>query len=388
MVKAPRHPDIGVIAMVPERWGPHWMSRHHVLTRLSRHFHVIWMNPPYERGTSRPWLGHNTLHTLPEHPHLTVYDPPPWLPRLYRPFLASMVDRVRLASARAALRRRGCARIILYLWRPAFAPAVERVPHDLLCYHVVDEYTFSSKDLPVPPEEEALIRRADQVIFHTTALLEKKGAPNPTSCVIPLGVDYDAFSASYPEPEDLRAIPRPRIGYTGHLKKQLDWNLLVALARGHPEWSWVYVGGRSPHAEIEEPLAELDSLPNVYFVGAKPSNQIPAYLNHLDVGVMPYVLDDYAKYGSPLKLQEYLAAGLPAVGVPMRALREHEEIVHLAEGLAQWEAALAEATSPEASAPLAAARRREYARAYRWEDFVEQIATVLLERLPPDAGEA
>jgi hypothetical protein len=376
------HPDVGVIALVPERWGDHWMSRHHVLTRLSHHFHVVWMNPAYNRTELRSRLGRPPFRTIDGHPNFVLYDPDPWLPELHRPTaLGAALDRLRLVRARAELKRRGCARFILYLWRPAFAGAAERIEHDALCYHIVDEYTFSSVDLPIPATEAELIRRADQVIIHTQALFDKKGGLNPTSCVIPLGVDFDAFATPSAAPSDIEAIPRPRIGYTGHLKKQLDWPLLLELARKHPEWSWVFIGGRLRHAEIDAPITELAELPNVHFLGSKPSSEMPRYVQHLDVGIMPYVLDDYATYGSPLKLQEYLAAGLPAVGVPMRALTEHAGVVQLADGLEEWDHELERALSPDARLPHVVDARRNHARPYRWDELVDRIAALLLDSL-------
>ena len=41
----PLFPEIGVVAFVPEKWGGPWLSRHQVLTRLSKYFHVLWAEP-------------------------------------------------------------------------------------------------------------------------------------------------------------------------------------------------------------------------------------------------------------------------------------------------------------------------------------------------------
>jgi phosphopantetheine--protein transferase-like protein len=76
-------------------------------------------------------------------------------------------------------------------------------------------------------------------------LLERKSGINPHMSMVPEGVDSALYERVAPEPADLAPIPRPRIGYTGVLKRQLDWQLLHELGRRHPQWSFVYVGPRS-----------------------------------------------------------------------------------------------------------------------------------------------
>ena len=75
-----------------------------------------------------------------------------------------------------------------------------------------------------------------------------------------MGVDYSKFSTPVSEPDDLRGIPYPRIGYMGHLKKMLDWPLLLDLSTLHPEWSFVFVGPKGPHPEIDEMLEKMSRL--------------------------------------------------------------------------------------------------------------------------------
>ena len=83
--------------------------------------------------------------------------------------------------------------------------------------------------------EAKVIRTADHVFIHSPRLLEKKGDMNPNTTFMPNGVDFEAYSRPRPEPVDLASIPHPRIGYTGVLKKQLDWELLSELCVRRPD---------------------------------------------------------------------------------------------------------------------------------------------------------
>lgn len=69
-----------------------------------------------------------------------------------------------------------------------------------------------------------------------------------------------------PIPADLVPIPRPWIGHTGWIKKQLDWHLMLKLTEHFPQWSFVFVGVRSPHPEILPLLDALAERDNVHFL--------------------------------------------------------------------------------------------------------------------------
>jgi glycosyltransferase involved in cell wall biosynthesis len=274
------------------------------------------------------------------------------------------------------LRERGCRRIILYVWRPDFAGDLTLVPADLTCYHIDDEYTFSPVEMPLDAQEAALIAAADQVFIHSPALLEKKGGINPRTAFMPNGVDYRDHATPVAEPADLREIPRPRVGYTGTIKRELDWPLLVTLARRHPDWSFVFVGPRKAHPEMQAALAEMDARPNVHFLGAKTVQALAAYPQHFDVCIMPYLNNDYTKFIYPMKLHEYLAGGRPVIGSRIRSLEAFGHVVSLATGLDGWSAALEAAMAADGD-PGARAARQAVAQAHDWDRLVRQIAGIL-----------
>jgi glycosyltransferase involved in cell wall biosynthesis len=267
---------------------------------------------------------------------------------------------------------------VLYVWRAELGDALDRIGHDAAVYHIDDEYTFSPVEKPLDEREARLIRRVDEVIVHSPALLEKKGRLNPNTRMIPNGVDFAALVTSRSEPSDLAGIPRPRVGYVGVIKEQLDLPLLATLAERHPDWHFVLVG---PNQARPAAMTRLNARPNVHLLGAKPVTDVPAYLQHMDVGIMPYVLDGYTKFIYPLKLHEYFASGLPVVATPVRSVLAFRGLVTLAEGEPAWSAALADALAGKHGGPADVAARRSVAAAHDWDDLVLQIANTLCESL-------
>jgi glycosyltransferase involved in cell wall biosynthesis len=376
-------PRPGVVAFVPDAWGDAWMPRHQILTRLARYFPVVWMNPPWEwRQALTSLAPRRRPPDLPRNRDFLFYRPGHLLPLIYRPAIAARVlEMGRIARARSLLASRGAEPAVLYLWRPEFAPMLDRVPHRVSCYHIDDEYSFSPTEQPQDAAEAALLQRVDQVVIHSPALWEKKRHLAKRAAFITNGVDYAAYATSAPEPADLQSIPRPRVGYVGVIKGQLDIPLLVALARRHRDWSFVLVGPVRSLGTDEAAYQELARLPNVHPLGARPVAALPAYTQHVDVALMPYDLDDYTKYIYPLKLHEYLAAGVPVVGTPIRTLRDFGEVVSLASSPDEWSAAIEASLAPAARRLDAVAARRAVAARYDWGALTQEIALLFGQRL-------
>ncbi len=288
-------------------------------------------------------------------------------------------------SARCALES-GLQTDCSYLWRPDFAKAIDILSSDLICYHVDDEYSFSAEEHPISEQETHLLTRADQVFIHSPALLEKKGQMNRNTAFVPNGVDYEHYSKRLPEPADIASLPHPRIGYSGRIKRQLDWVLVRELVARHPQWFFVFVGAINPHPEVASYIHDLTRRPNIRFLGSKSTQELAAYPQYFDVCIMPYIRDDYTKYIYPLKLHEYLATGRPVVSTPIPSLQEFSDVVLLPQNAEEWSSAIAESLSPAANLPNQEIKRQKIARGHDWEILVRRIAEIISTRLGPEVS--
>ena len=377
--------NTGIIALVPDQWDPQWQTRHQVMSRLARYFQVVWVNQPH-----RWWEGLSVLTSRlsPDGdnpaapPNFQVYQPEFWLPLLGRPaWLAAFTSRQRLARARARLLARGCKKIVLYVFRPDFGSVLDDGHHDLSIYHIDDEYTFSSTEEGISPAEHDLLESAGQAFIHSPEMLRKKGHLNPNTEFVPNGVDFRLYATPVPEPGDLRDIPHPRIGYVGTMKRMVDWELLLALSADRPQWSFVFIGRRAPHHEIDKLLQRMADRPNVHFLDAKPTESLGGYPQHFDVCTMPYRMDDYTKYIYPLKMHEYLASGKPVVSAPISSATDFGDVIAIARTREEWIKALEHALSPEENVPSRRAQRQVVAREHDWETISERIAWTVARRL-------
>jgi glycosyltransferase involved in cell wall biosynthesis len=376
--------DVGIIALVPDKWEPQWQTRHQVMSRLARYFRVVWVNQPHRWWQSISAMtspGAEVADPVPP-PNLQIYHPEFGLPILGRfPRLASFTSKRRLARARALLLARGCKRVVLYVFRPDFGNVLDDVEHDLSIYHIDDEYTFSTTETEILPDERKLLDAAGQVFIHSLAMLRKKGYFNPHTEFVPNGVDYELYATPVPEPEDLRDIPHPRIGYIGTIKRMVDWELLLELSAARPQWSFVFMGPKAPHPEIDDLLRQMAKRPNVHFLVAKPTERLGAYPQHFDVCTMPYRVDDYTKYIYPLKMHEYLASGRPVVSAPIDSVEEFSSVIGLARTPGDWLRAVENALGSEENASDRRAQRQAVAREHDWEVISHRIARTIAQHL-------
>ncbi len=385
MTVGPALPDVGLIAVVPDSWGPEWQSRHHLVSRLAAYFQTVWCDPPSGwRETTRdtPWFRIFETIRGPTGAAFDVYTPPAWAPQLHRPsWLAQVTWTWRVQQAVRRLRRRGAKRIVLAMWRPQMAPALHASAHDLSLYLIDDEYTFSDEPGPTPPAEAELAAAVDQIVVHSLGLLEEKGRFNPHTVRIPLGVDFARFSAPAPASDPFGPIPRPRLVYVGRIKRNLDWPALELVARQRPDWQVVLCGTESPHSELPAILKRVSSLANFHFLPGRPSTDVPAVLQYADVCLLPYAFTRYNDCIYPLKLHEYLASGRPVVGSAIRSLLEFDGVIHLARTPQEWPAAIEAALSEEDNSASAVERRRRVAQQHDWDVLVRRLADVISERL-------
>lgn len=127
---------------------------------------------------------------------------------------------------------------ILYLFHPKFFPYSQLVPHDLLVYHAYDSFSRAGEWTSQLADYEAhLFEHADIVFESAKGMIDVSPSLRDAPAVELLnGADAVAFAAGARSacPEDLRAIPHPRVGYTGRLTIKIDFPLIAELARREP----------------------------------------------------------------------------------------------------------------------------------------------------------
>ena len=338
-------------------WHEDPTSNHHVLRELARTRRVLWLNslatrtPKLSSGRDLGKIGRKLREFArgPQNVENDLWVTTPLVLPLPGSAAARAINRQILRATIRALRLRlGIKDFQLWTFLPNTADYVGTLGEQLSVYYCVDEWSlFSYLDrAQTVAAERRLLERVDAVFAINHALADAKRAVNPQTFVSPHGVDHAAFSRALDPavavPADLAALPGPRIGFYGTLRDWVDFPLIAHIARARPGWSIALLG------QVLGDVSALRGLPNVHLLGQKRHDELPAYCKGFDVGMIPYVIDERMTFVNPLKLREYLSAGVPVVSTPVPEVIRYAERCRVAGSpeafVAALDAALAEAS--------------------------------------------
>ncbi len=390
--------DQNIVCFAPNRWDDIWRNRHQIMTRLARQNRILFVEPgpdlrqitPEVRGKGPLALSRAVVFSPME--NLWVYQWPTYAPKSGRFPLDGITFALRKRSLRQALRRLGMDSPILWVFQYNLGEMIGHLDERLVIYHAVDEYSayaFGSQDADkraqvIKEIEAEVVAKSDLVFVTSPALYESKRYLHTSITLVENGVDYDLFANPSPSnayPVDLLDIPHPLIGYVGVINEKLNLQLISDIARQQPQWHFVLVGPVALRNEGEQ-LEALQTLANVHLVGRKPVDRLPHYLHTFDVCLIPYKRNEWTRNISPLKLYEYLAAGVPIVSTGIPATQEFADTVWIAcdpDTFAQAISAALDADTPER-------RRKQQALAknHTWDQRVETLSTTIETHLASD----
>lgn len=243
-------------------------------------------------------------------------------------------------------------------WTISFewGPQVELLKqHGLVVYDCVDELSGFSWATPAMVEmERQLLDGADIVTVSAQALLRKRMPERQQIYLVPNGVNPEQFRAG-----SERRSKRPVIGFLGALANWLDMELVAQLAEANPNWTFLLVGS---HEGAD--LCPVEGKPNIVLTGRVEYNEVPSILERFDVGIIPFKVNELTHNANPIKVYEYMAAGLPVVATPFAENDFFGDKVLTASSVEGFTAAIQKALASRT--PDQDQERQAYARQHSW----------------------
>ncbi len=265
---------------------------------------------------------------------------------------------------------------------------LDNVKYDILVYDCVDNYlgfpdtsafyATSVTKSKVREQEEMLARRANVVFCTAPGLVDRLKKFNANTHFAPNVGDYERFvhtnELKSSIPDDLKVIPRPRIGYIGALDDyKFDYALLKKCAKDHPSYSFVIIGPmalKDKEATVKE--LGFEGYSNVYFLGSRPYEDKAKYMAGFDVDMIPYVLNDYTVGGCfPVKFHDSLSAGLPIVVTDLPAYYPFKSVCYLSKNHSEFSVNIQKALEENTGEKLK--QRQEMAKQNTWDGKVASM---------------
>ena len=370
--------DLLVLSEV--RWGYFRTRKQFLLSRFPASWRVFFAQPP-AAGADDPWEprqeGNVTYFTVP-------FLKPGTKSGLYNALAGTAPGRAAIELGAELylgrmLRRLGVERDPVVLTSNIYCPgALSRLSKKLVLYDFNDSpFQFSTSPPWARGYWQRTVRQA-RAVFVVSEYYRRQLAGETDRPLILLGngVEMAHFEAPSTAPAELAALPRPLIGYVGLLSHFLDFDQLEALRRNRRGGTVVLIGPGSP--ATNRAVAEFGRREGVAVLGPRPYGEVPAYMQALDVGVIPFRADDpFVRGINPNKVYQYLAAGLPVITTPVLDLQESPPDLLFATTNEEVTRALGLALD----APPAPERRRALARAHDWDVLAARMVNEIEARL-------
>jgi teichuronic acid biosynthesis glycosyltransferase TuaH len=217
--------------------------------------------------------------------------------------------------------------------------------------------------------EPQLIAKSDLCLANSVYLANYCKQYNPNSFYVGQGCDTEAFTGySGQPPADVANIKKPVIGYVGALQSiRLDIELLKYIALQRPEYSFVLVGPEDEQFKV----SDLHGIKNVYFLGNKPMDLMPAYIDAFDICLNPQIVNQVTIGNYPRKIDEYLAMGKPVIATKTEAMETFKDYTYLCGTYDEYLSAIK--TALENNSPEIEQQRIQFAATHTWENNVKEI---------------
>lgn len=212
--------------------------------------------------------------------------------------------------------------LIVWSYTPMFTGYFDNIKARQYVFDAVDDWReheqYSSYRDRLTKNYKMIEDEAD-LIFTVSERLKDLFRNNQNVFWLPNGVNASHFANQKYTPTDIKDISKPIIGYTGIVESRFDNDLLEYLAKANPSMSFVIIGWVWGNRKL--------NLPNVYYLGQKSYQELPNYLHHFNVGIIPHKVNKFTATMNPLKLYEYLASGIPVVSTNISGLKGYDKYV-------------------------------------------------------------
>lgn len=221
--------------------------------------------------------------------------------------------------------------------------------------------------------EKELLLYSDLVTVTTSALAQKVTniCADKKILLLPNAVEVDHFCCAAGKGEGVRtklSIDGPVAGFLGAIYDWVDEGLLYELAIRLPWLNLVLCGPvRGFNTE------RLDDLPNVFFTGMVPYNEVPDYIDMFDVALVPFRNIERIKTVNSNKFYQYLSLGKPIVAIDMPSLKEFGELVLVGKNYEEFITNVERAYNEKLMDSIHVKKRVDYAKKNDWKFRVKEI---------------
>lgn len=264
--------------------------------------------------------------------------------------ISAPVSSEEVSELKKLLYARGIKRPLIWIYDSMnYQLVIDALPGAFLVYHATEDYLTptsgwnQSVSILAAPLRK-LLRRVDFVVACTRGVgrsYQTTGGYSGPLAVIENGCDIDHISQVIASLSQKPGVTRPIAIFQGGINQRVDYSLLFDVICRLPEWEFRFCGAAQPSDGWQKIL----KLPNVNYLGELPFDRVVEQMHSSDVGIIPYIQDEWIRNSFPLKAYEYVACGLPVVSVPIDCLQRDPRLFSLEVSGADFAKAITESAA-------------------------------------------
>jgi len=211
---------------------------------------------------------------------------------------------------------------ISFLPTPAVQEIIKSLDSSLKIYYCADDMSRSLANPGKLKKYENRFFKDVDLVFTTSHKMYKKALQFSDSVYnVPTGIDSSKFPPknALTIPSDIEEIARPIIGYIGAISDVFDKELIIKLANSLPSVNIVLVGPKYTNTTT------LRNIKNIIFLGERPHDLMPNYINSFDIALIPYMVNEATDSVYSCKLNEYLSLGKIVLSTNLQEIKIFNE---------------------------------------------------------------
>jgi teichuronic acid biosynthesis glycosyltransferase TuaH len=231
------------------------------------------------------------------------------------------------SSVKKALRKLNMnSPISINAYNPLFGEYLSgKLNEKLNIYYCYDGFLTDRRGIRAWHADRRFSSKVDGIIVSSDYLMSEKLQLNQAVATVKNGVDFEMFN-SKAKTAVKPAGQRRKIGYIGSIDQRFDIGLVELVVRKMAEYDFEFIGDVR-NVNVRNVLEQYS---NVRFLPPVKPSEVPERICNCDAGIIPYTCTEINKNIYPLKINEYLAVGVPVIITRFADLQEFSDHVSVA----------------------------------------------------------
>lgn len=264
--------------------------------------------------------------------------------------------------------------LIVWSYFPLYIGYYNLFPKAIAVFDAVDDWSlhpaYRRHRQKIRQNYDKIEQTAKCIFTVSKDLRDRLFHKNPKVHWIPNGVDAEQFadlqSALISQSQANKKI---RIGYIGTIQSRIDFDLMQKVVSLNPDKEFIFAGPIWKDAPVEK----MSKFKNVIFTGRISYDNIYLYLADFSVAIIPHKQSAFTRSMNPMKMYEYLAAGLPVVSTC--SIDGAEKFLYIADTASDFSLAIARAIGEDSDELKK--ERRLFACTNSWKSRADEMMEII-----------